>query len=132
MTSKDRLIRLRIIKAVINRFAPHLLKVVPREEPLNTASRITDDIFKALEMQDELQAKYTGGTVLHGFIGERLPSVEATKALVKTIAENFHLPYFTLTPTFSICPNHGYLEGEHEFCPKCDQVSVIEIPKGGK
>ncbi len=81
----------------------------------------TDDIFKALQMQDQLQTKYTGGTVLHGFIGERMPSTESTKALVKTIAENFRLPYFTLTPTFSICPKHGYLQGEHEYCPKCDE-----------
>jgi ribonucleoside-triphosphate reductase len=86
----------------------------------------TDDIFKALEMQDPLQAKYTGGTVLHGFIGEKLPSVEATKALVRTIAENFKLPYFTLTPTFSICPNHGYIQGEHEWCPVCDHESGIK------
>ncbi len=81
----------------------------------------TDDIFMALEMQDALQTKYTGGTVLHGFIGEKLPSVEATKTLVKTIADNFRLPYFTITPTFSICPNHGYIQGEHEYCPVCDQ-----------
>jgi ribonucleoside-triphosphate reductase len=86
----------------------------------------TDDIFKALEMQDPLQTKYTGGTVLHGFIGEKMPSVEATKTLVKTIAENFKLPYFTLTPTFSICPNHGYIKGEHEYCPVCDQESGIK------
>ncbi len=93
----------------------------------------TDDIFQALELQDPLQVKYTGGTVLHGFIGEKLPSAEATKALVKTIAENFHLPYFTLTPTFSICPFHGYLEGEHEYCPKCDEESgFVKIAKGGK
>ena len=64
---------------------------------------------------------------------QKMPSVEATKTLVKTIAENFHLPYFTLTPTFSICPHHGYLEGEHEYCPKCDEESgVVEIQKGGK
>ncbi len=91
----------------------------------------TDDIFKALELQDPLQTKYTGGTVLHGFIGEKLPSVDATKMLVKTIAENFHLPYFTLTPTFSICPCHGYIEGEHEYCPTCDNESGLTIEKGG-
>lgn len=81
----------------------------------------TDDIFEALKLQDELQTRYTGGTVLHGFLGERLPDVQATKSLVKKIAENFHLPYYTLTPTFSICPKHGYLAGEHYFCPKCDE-----------
>ncbi|HPV70340.1 MAG TPA: anaerobic ribonucleoside-triphosphate reductase, partial [Candidatus Magasanikbacteria bacterium] len=64
--------------------------------------------------------RYTGGTVLHGFIGEMLPNADATKQLVKKIAENFHLPYYTLTPTFSVCPKHGYLAGEHQFCPKCD------------
>ena len=71
-------------------------------------------------MQDELQCLYTGGTVLHGFVGERL-SKEGAKLLVKKIAETYKLPYFTLTPTFSICPIHGYLSGEHEYCPKCDQ-----------
>lgn len=81
----------------------------------------TDDIFEALRLQDDLQTKYTGGTVLHGFIGEKLPSAESTKLLVRKIAENFHLPYFTITPTFSVCPIHGYLEGEHEYCPICDE-----------
>ncbi|MBI5077244.1 ribonucleoside triphosphate reductase [Candidatus Falkowbacteria bacterium] len=81
----------------------------------------TDDIFEALRLQDDLQTKYTGGTVLHGFIGEKLPSADSTKLLVKKIAENFHLPYFTITPTFSVCPIHGYLEGEHEYCPFCDE-----------
>jgi ribonucleoside-triphosphate reductase len=80
----------------------------------------TDDIFTALKLQDELQTKYTGGTVFHGFIGERLPSIESTKLLVRRIAENFRLPYYTITPTFSVCPVHGYLAGEHEYCPICD------------
>ncbi len=82
----------------------------------------TDDIFEALKLQDDLQTRYTGGTVLHGFLGERMSSGEACKHLVKKIAENFHLPYYTLSPTFSICPQHGYLAGEHFFCPKCDEV----------
>ncbi|MFH1239722.1 MAG: ribonucleoside triphosphate reductase [Candidatus Diapherotrites archaeon] len=82
----------------------------------------TDDIFEALEKQDQLQTLYTGGTVLHGFVGEKLPSAEATKKLVRKIAETYNLPYYTLTPTFSICPKHGYLEGEHEYCPKCDAL----------
>jgi len=77
----------------------------------------TDDIFEALSLQDELQCQYTGGTVFHGFLGERVYSTEACKKLVKKIAENFHLPYYTITPTFSICPVHGYIPGEHEFCP---------------
>jgi ribonucleoside-triphosphate reductase len=81
----------------------------------------TDDIFEALDRQDDLQALYTGGTVLHGFVGEKLPSNESTKKLVRKIAENYHLPYYTITPTFSICPKHGYLPGEHFYCPKCDE-----------
>ncbi len=81
----------------------------------------TNDIFSALDLQDDLQVKYTGGTVLHGFIGERLPNGNAAKKLVKKIVENYRLPYFTITPTFSICPKHGYLSGEHKYCPKCDE-----------
>jgi ribonucleoside-triphosphate reductase len=81
----------------------------------------TDDLFEVLDLQDDIQTKYTGGTVIHGFIGEALPSAEAVKKIVKTIAYKYHLPYFTLTPTFSICPKHGYLVGEHKYCPKCDE-----------
>lgn len=80
----------------------------------------TNDIFEILELQDELQCKYTGGTVIHFFIGEKKPSKEAIKSLIKKITSNYKLPYFTFTPTFSICPKHGYLFGEHEYCPKCD------------
>ncbi len=80
----------------------------------------TSDIFEALELQDELQVKYTGGTVFHGFVGEKM-SKESTKLLVRKIAENFRLPYFTISPTFSICPKHGYISGDHEYCPKCDE-----------
>lgn len=79
----------------------------------------TDDIFEALDLQDELQTKYTGGTVLHLFIGEQIPDHSVVRDLVKTICYNYRLPYFTITPTFSICPNHGYISGEHEQCPKC-------------
>ncbi len=82
----------------------------------------TDDLFEALELQEPLQTRYTGGTVFHGFIGERLPSVEATKNLVRRITEASSIPYFTLTPTFSICSDHGYISGEHEFCPKWEGV----------
>ena len=80
----------------------------------------TDDIWDALDNQDELQCKYTGGTVFHSFLGERLTSTESVKNLVRKIAENYKLPYFSITPTFSICPKHGYIPGEHEYCPKCD------------
>ncbi|MFA5060991.1 MAG: ribonucleoside triphosphate reductase [Candidatus Pacearchaeota archaeon] len=79
----------------------------------------TEDIFEALDLQDELQCKYTGGTVFHTYVGEKL-NKEAVKTIVKKIANTYHLPYFTITPTFSICPIHGYLPGEHEYCPKCD------------
>lgn len=79
----------------------------------------TDDVFEALDLEDEFQTKYTGGTVLHGFLGERLSGGEAAKMLVKKVMENYHLPYFSITPTFSVCPTHGYLAGEHFKCPKC-------------
>ena len=81
----------------------------------------TDDIFEALDLQDSLQSKYTGGTVLHIFMGEYEPDPEATKKLIRKIAENYTLPYYTITPTFSICPKHGYMAGEHKYCPKCDE-----------
>ena len=81
----------------------------------------TDDMFTALDLQDGLQTKYTGGTVFHGFIGERIKDAETTKKLVKNIVNNYKLPYFTITPTFSICPKHGYIPGEHKYCPKCDE-----------
>jgi ribonucleoside-triphosphate reductase len=77
----------------------------------------TDDIFEALSHQDSLQTLYTGGTVFHGFLGERLEDWRAARLLVRRIAENFHLPYFTLSPTFTICPVHGYITGEHFECP---------------
>ncbi len=86
----------------------------------------TSDIFEALELQDPLQTRYTGGTVFHGFIGEKL-NKEGVKKMVKKIAENFSLPYFTITPTFSVCPKHGYIAGEHHYCPKCDQeIGYVE------
>lgn len=84
-------------------------------------SGYTTDIFEALDLQDSLQSKYTGGTVLHVFIGEDNPDAVATKKLIRKIAENYTLPYYTITPTFSICPKHGYLPGEHKYCPKCDK-----------
>ncbi len=80
----------------------------------------TDDPFVALEHQEDLQRKYTGGTMLHLYMGEPVSSGEAAEKIVRTIFENYKVPYMTLTPTFSICPKHGYLPGRHEFCPKCD------------
>ena len=81
----------------------------------------TDDPFEALMRQDELQTRYTGGTVLHLYMRERISSAAACRQLVKTALSRFRLPYITITPTFSICPTHGYLSGEHEFCPLCDE-----------
>jgi anaerobic ribonucleoside-triphosphate reductase len=81
----------------------------------------TDDPFEALERQEHLQRRYTGGTVLHLYMGERLSNTDACRTLVRRALERFALPYITVTPTFSICPHHGYLSGEHPFCPKCDQ-----------
>jgi len=80
----------------------------------------TDDPFHALQLQETLQSKYTGGTVLHLYMNEAVSTAEACKQLVRRALTNFRLPYITVTPTFSICPNHGYLAGHHEFCPKCD------------
>jgi ribonucleoside-triphosphate reductase (formate) len=87
----------------------------------------TEDIFEALDLQDGLQTKYTGGTVLHGFLGERIWDIEMVKKLVRKIAENYALPYFTLTPTFSICPVHGYIPGEQPICPRCVVEQKTEV-----
>lgn len=87
----------------------------------------TDDPFEALTRQEGLQSKYTGGTVLHLYLGEKVSSIATCKTLVKRALENFRLPYITITPTFSICPVHGYLSGEHEFCPKCDMELIKQL-----
>jgi len=88
---------------------------------------LTDDPFEALTLQDELQTKYTGGTVLHLYMQEKVSSTEACRKLVKNVISNFRLPYITVTPLFSVCPKHGYISGEHEFCPKCDEELVNEF-----
>ncbi|WP_416886073.1 ribonucleoside triphosphate reductase [Marinospirillum sp.] len=108
------------------RFAD-ILQAGTAEQPYYTNSSqlpvgLTDDPFEALQLQDPLQTRYTGGTVLHLYMRERLSSAEACKKLVKTALSQFHLPYLTVTPTFSICPVHGYLDGEQAFCPHCDQA----------
>jgi ribonucleoside-triphosphate reductase len=84
----------------------------------------TDDMFEALDLQNDLQKKYTGGTVLHLFLGERVPTGDMAKNIIRKVFENYTLPYITLTPTFSVCPKHGYLAGEHKYCPICDQELV--------
>ncbi len=81
----------------------------------------TDDLFEMMDLQDDLQSQYTGGTVLHLFLGERIADIGSVKKLVRHIAENYRLPYFTLTPTFSVCPEHGYLNGEQKKCPHCQR-----------
>ncbi len=85
----------------------------------------TDDIFETLSLQDTLQAKYTGGTVLHIYLGEQVEDIEAVKSLVRKVAGGFRLPYFTLTPTFSVCPAHGYIKGRMEQCPKCGHDTEV-------
>jgi len=104
---------------------PDILQAGTQDMPYYTNSSqlpvgYTDDPFEALEMQDDLQRKYTGGTVLHLYMTEPLSSAEACRQLVKRALSRFRLPYITVTPTFSICPKHGYLGGRHDFCPKCD------------
>jgi len=79
----------------------------------------TEDLFEALDLQDDLQTRYTGGTVFHLFLGERISDPRTVARLVRRIAENYKLPYFSLTPTFSVCPEHGYVTGEHATCPEC-------------
>lgn len=92
----------------------------------------TDDVFKALDLQDNLQTKYTGGTVLHLYMQEKISSVEACRKLVKNVISNYTLPYITITPVFSICPKHGYISGEYEYCPKCDQEILDEELENAK
>ena len=85
----------------------------------------SDDVFEVLDKQDDLQTKYTGGTVLHIFLGERINDNDSVKKLVKKICENYSLPYFTFSPTFSICPSHGYIRGEEFQCPTCNEDTEV-------
>lgn len=87
----------------------------------------TDDPFEALLLQDELQCMYTGGTVLHLYMREKISSPQACRNLVKKVLTHFKLPYITVTPVFSVCPKHGYMSGEHEYCPKCDEILLEEL-----
>ena len=108
---------------------PAILQAGTAEQPYYTNSSqlpvgFTDDPFEALMRQEALQGKYTGGTVLHLYMGERVSSGAACRELVRRALTNFRLPYITVTPTFSICPTHGYLAGEHPFCPRCDEVRL--------
>ncbi|PID86447.1 ribonucleoside triphosphate reductase [Candidatus Gracilibacteria bacterium] len=105
---------------------PNIIQAGTKKAPYYTNSSqlpvgFTDDPFEALEQQNELQCKYTGGTVLHLYMGERLTDSKSCKNFVKTVLSNYQLPYITISPTFSICPKHGYVNGEHDYCPKCDE-----------
>lgn len=90
---------------------------------------LTDDPYEALLLQDELQCKYTGGTVLHLYMREKISTPEACKNFVRKVLSRFKLPYITVTPVFSVCPVHGYLNGEHEYCPKCDEAILVNNQK---
>ncbi len=108
---------------------PTILQAGTQDMPYYTNSSqlpvgFTDDPFTALTLQDELQRKYTGGTVLHLYMSEALSSADACRHLVRKALSRFTLPYITISPTFSICPKHGYLRGQHEFCPKCDEELI--------
>ncbi len=124
----------RFAKEDAKRF-PQILQAGTPERPYYTNSSqlpvgLTDDPFEALMRQDALQTKYTGGTVLHLYMNERLSNADACRKLVRRALENFKLPYITITPTFSICPKHGYLKGEHEFCPTCDDEIIAQKQAG--
>ena len=113
---------------------PDIIQAGTPEHPYYTNSSqlpvgYTDDPFEALRCQDDLQIRYTGGTVLHLYMQEQISSPDACRKLVKTALTHFRLPYLTVTPTFSICPKHGYLAGEHEFCPICDEELMVQMEK---
>ena len=111
-----------------------IIQAGTKENPYYTNSSqlpvgYTDDPFEALDLQSRLQTKYTGGTVLHLYMGQRISSAKVCRDLVKKVLSNYRLPYITITPTFSICPKHGYLSGEHKFCPICDEEKKAEKRK---
>ncbi len=111
---------------------PEIVTAGTKKTPYYTNStqlpvNFTSDIFEALKLQDEIQCHYNGGTVLHLFLGERISDIQTIKSAIKRIFENFKLPYITFTPTFSICPNHGYIAGEHFYCPQCTVKQPCEV-----
>ena len=106
-----------------------IIQAGTKEAPYYTNSSqlpagFTDDPFTALDYQDDLQTQYTGGTVLHLYMSERISSSAACKSLVKRVLENYRLPYVSITPVYSICPKHGYIAGEHKYCPHCDKELI--------
>ena len=120
----------RLAKHDVQRYPNIITAARPGETPYYTNSShlpvgYTEDIFSALDIQDELQTLYTSGTVFHAFLGEKLPDWHAAATLVRKIAENYRLPYYTLSPTYSVCPEHGYIAGEYFECPKCGARSEV-------
>lgn len=110
---------------------PNIIQAGTKENPYYTNSSqlpvgYTDDPFEALDLQSRLQTKYTGGTVLHLYMGQKLSSAKVCRELVKKVLTNYRLPYITITPTFSVCPKHGYISGEHKYCPICDEEKKAE------
>ena len=109
---------------------PDIITAGTKEVPYYTNSSqlpvgYSEDIFQVLELQDELQSLYTGGTVLHLYLGESIEDAAVAKRLIRRIFERYRLPYLSLTPTFSICPDHGYLRGEHTVCPNCGAETEV-------
>lgn len=120
----------RLAKHDVEQYPDIITASEPNETPYYTNSShlpvgYTDDIFTALDIQDELQTLYTSGTVFHAFLGEKLPDWKAAASLVRKIAENYTLPYYTLSPTYSICRQHGYLSGEQYTCPVCGAETEV-------
>ena len=111
-----------------------IIQAGTKDAPYSTNSTqipvsFTDDPFEVLDMQDDLQTKYTGGTVLHLYMAERISDIKNCKNIIKRVFENYRVPYITITPTFSICPKHGYIAGEHEYCPICDAEILSKTNK---
>ncbi len=120
----------RLAKHDVRRYPDIITAANPGDTPYYTNSShlpvgATDDMFEALALQDELQVLYTSGTVFHAFLGEKLPDWKAAAALVRKIAENHKLPYYTISPTYSVCKTHGYIAGEHRVCPECGREAEI-------
>ena len=120
----------RLAKMDKERYNNIILASIEGESPFYTNSchlpvGFTEDIFDALEIQEKLQSKFTGGTVFHGFLGEKISDWVTCAKLVQTIASNFKVPYFTISPTYSICKNHGYLSGEESICPICNEETEV-------
>ncbi|HBN79827.1 MAG TPA: ribonucleoside triphosphate reductase, partial [Ruminococcaceae bacterium] len=120
----------RLAKHDVERYPDIITAAEPGKTPYYTNSShlpvgYTEDLFEALDKQDDLQTLYTSGTVFHVFLGEKLPNWKSAANLVRKVAENYKLPYYTLSPTYSICKDHGYLAGEHFTCPECGKPAEV-------